>query len=209
VTESSTAPLTPEQDTERLKTLTDGVFAIAMTLLVLDIRVPESSAHLDAALRHEIPTILSVAISFVLCGVFWYGHRNEFLYIRRVNHQLIWINIAFLLLLSLIPFSTALLGRFPSDRLAVQVYGLNLCAAAVVHAGIWWYATSKRRLVEADLDPVSIRIGTELAVIAPALYLVALVASAYSTTAAVVLYALVPIPYVSGLVYRRLGSRAV
>jgi uncharacterized membrane protein len=199
----------PEQDPERLKTLTDGVFAIAMTLLVLDLRVPDSSSHLDLALRHQLPNLLSVVMSFVLCGVFWYGHRNEFLYIRRVNHPVIWINIGFLLLLSLIPFSAALLGRFPSQRLAVQVYGANLFAAATVHASIWWYATSGRRLVDADLDHSTVRIGMQLAVIAPALYVIALAASMFSTVLAVGVYMIVPIPYMSGLLYRRLGSQAV
>jgi len=97
----------------RIEALTDGIFAIAMTLMVFDIKVAPV-AHMDQwNLRHELiqlwPRFLAYVISFVMLGVYWVGHHNQYHYIRRTDRPFLWINIFFLMGVSLIPFSTSLL----------------------------------------------------------------------------------------------------
>src|SRR5215813_3811120 len=114
----------------RIEALTDGIFAIAMTLMVFDIKV-SPLAHMNRLnLQHELiqlwPRFLAYVISFIMLGVYWVGHHNQYHYIRRTDRPFLWINIFFLMGVSLIPFSTGLLGQFPEDRAALAVYGLNL-----------------------------------------------------------------------------------
>src|ERR1700737_1299223 len=101
----------------RIEALTDGVFAVAMTLLVLDIKVPELPQPMatDELLRQLLalwPKFLSYVISFVILGVYWVGHHVQLSFIRRADRPLLWINILFLLWVALVPFSTALLGEY-------------------------------------------------------------------------------------------------
>ena len=98
----------------RIEALTDGVFAVAMTLLVLDIKVPEleqplATAELPLKLLSLWPKFLSYTISFVILGAYWVGHHVQLSFIRRADRPLLWINVFFLLWVALVPFSTALL----------------------------------------------------------------------------------------------------
>src|SRR5215471_1982543 len=98
----------------RIEALTDGVFAVAMTLLVLDIRVPElhqplATAELPLKLLSLWPKFLSYTISFVILGVYWVGHHVQLSFIRRADRPLLWINILFLLWVALVPFPIGLL----------------------------------------------------------------------------------------------------
>jgi uncharacterized membrane protein len=102
----------------RIEALTDGVFAIVMTLLVLGIVVPhlshlEASTELPKRLLDLRPVFLSYASSFIVLGFFWIGHDSQFHHIKRVNRTLLWITIFYLMFIALIPFSTALLGEYP------------------------------------------------------------------------------------------------
>jgi uncharacterized membrane protein len=104
----------------RIEALTDGVFAVAMTLPVLDIKVPElrqptGTADLPLKLLGLGPKLLSYSVSFTILGVYWVGHHIQLSFIRRADRPLLWINILFLLWVALVPFSTALLGEYPKD----------------------------------------------------------------------------------------------
>ena len=138
----------------RIEALTDGVFAVAMTLLVLDIKVPElQQALASTQLPHELlalwPKLLSYSISFVILGVYWVGHHLQLAFIRTADRLLLWINMLFLLFVVLVPFSTALLSEYTNQRVAIAVYGANLIAIGLVLALHWWYATNQRRHVDA------------------------------------------------------------
>jgi uncharacterized membrane protein len=142
----------------RLAALTDGVFAIVMTLLVLEISVPEiaeSSLHaeLPRRLLELWPKILSYAISFIILGMFWYFHHFTFHYIKRSDNGLIWSNIFFLMFIALIPFSTALFGSYEKEQLPLVIYAINIILAMVMRFIMWTYATGKHRLVEKDISP--------------------------------------------------------
>ena len=130
----------------RIEALTDGVFAVAMTLLVLDIKVPElqqplATAELPLKLVALWPKFLSYTISFVILGVYWVGHHVQLSFIRRADRPLLWINILFLLWVALVPFSTALLSEYSNTRLAIAIYGANLIAIGLTLALHWWRFT--------------------------------------------------------------------
>ncbi len=115
----------------RLDALCDGVFAIAMTLLVLDLQVPvrqliNSDHDLFLSLISLGPKFLSYLLSFLILGIFWVGHNSQYAFINKIDRELLWINILLLLFISLIPFSTAFLGGHIRLRFAVWVYWFNL-----------------------------------------------------------------------------------
>jgi uncharacterized membrane protein len=141
----------------RLETLADGVFAIVLTLLVLALLDPalarmNTPAELDRALVALWPKVVSYVISFVVVGIFWVAHHTQFHFIRHTNRRHIWINILFLLCVSFLPFSAALLGEYPRYRTPVVLYGANMLAAGASLTLNWWYASHRRRLVEPGLD---------------------------------------------------------
>jgi uncharacterized membrane protein len=142
----------------RLAALTDGVFAIVMTLLVLEIGIPEiapSSLHaeLPQRLLELWPKLLSYGISFIILGMFWYLHHLSFHYIRRSDNGLVWLNIFFLMFVALIPFSTSLFGSYVKEQLPLVIYAVNIILVSVMRFIIWTYATGKYRLVDSDISP--------------------------------------------------------
>ena len=181
--------------TDRLQTLVDGVFAVVMTLLVLEIKVPRAG-HLLHDLLGLQATLLSYALSFVIAGIYWVGHHNQFAYIRRADRPLLWINILFLMCVAFIPFSAALLAKFPDQRVALIVYGADLIVVGLILYLHWWYATSNHRLVDADLDPRVVRLATTRILMAPVIYLCAIGLSFLNTAVSIGIYVLVPVLYI-------------
>lgn len=115
----------------RLEALSDGVFAVAMTLLVLDLKIPtaqaiHSEAGLWAALLALSPKLLTYLMSFVTLGIFWLGQQAQFNLLERSNRDVVWVHIAFLMIVCLIPFSTALLSDFMEYRVALLAYWSNI-----------------------------------------------------------------------------------
>ena len=147
----------------RLNALSDGVFAIAITLLVLNIEVPDvppgrAAQELPTQLVGLVPDFLSYLISFLVIGAYWMAHRAVFRGIRSLDRTLIWLNILFLMFVAFLPFPTALLDKYPGDRLTVAIYAGSLAIARLPLTAIWWYATRDQRLVHANVDPSEIRL---------------------------------------------------
>lgn len=114
----------------RLESFSDGVFAIVITLLVLDLRLPAVSyAALGGSLRALVPSIAAYVLSFLLVGMYWVFHHHAFTLLDAVDGVLLWINIVFLLFISFMPFPTMMLGRYPFQTLPVVFYGVNLLLA--------------------------------------------------------------------------------
>src|SRR5437763_6636992 len=170
--------------TDRLQTLVDGVFAVVMTLLVLEIKVPRTG-HLLHDLLGLQATLLSYALSFVIAGIYWVGHHNQFAYIRRADRPLLWINILFLMCVAFIPFSSPLIAAYPGQRIAVIVYGANLIVVGLVLYLHWWYATRNDHLVDANLDPHVVRLATTRILMAPVIYVVAIGLSFLNTAVSI------------------------
>ena len=184
-------------ETGRVENLADGVFSIVMTLLVFELTLPtEPGANLAAALGLLWPKFLGFAISFALLGIYWLGHRSQFNYIKRADHVSHWLNILFLACVSLVPFSTKVLGRFPQDRLALILYGSNLIVIGLVLNWKWAYALRGGHLIDRDIPDVIARFGTLRCLLAPACYAIAIGISFVNTTLTLILYACVPALYI-------------
>ncbi len=114
----------------RLEAFSDGVFAIVITLLILNIHIPEVDyAHLKEALIAIIPNLVSYVMSFIIIGVYWVAHHRNFMLISKVDSIFLWLNILLLLFVSFIPFPTYLIGQYPFRKIPLIIYGFNLIAA--------------------------------------------------------------------------------
>jgi uncharacterized membrane protein len=183
--------------TARVASLTDGVFAIVLTLLVLDLHAPTatSQAQLLSDLREIAPQLILFVVSFAIVAVFWYGHHMEMHWIVRSDRHL-GITLAFLLMISFVPFSASLLGRNPELPLAASIYGANLFLAGVVRYIHWTYATNGSRLVAPGLEPEFVWHIRRVFIVVPVLYLAAAGLSWISTIIAIAAFVLIPVLYV-------------
>ena len=183
--------------TSRVEALSDGVFAIAMTILVLNISVPTaetvSADRLPDALGRVVPQVFVYIISFVNLGVLWVGQHNQYHFIDRADRWFLWINILYLLLISFMPLSTALLGHYPLHRVALVVYGTNLIAATLVLALHWHYATAEGRLVRTQLPPRVIGLAHRRILGSAGAYTIALLLSLMVPVLSLVLFLAVPL----------------
>ncbi|UCG54491.1 MAG: DUF1211 domain-containing protein [Dehalococcoidia bacterium] len=142
----------------RIEALTDGVFAIVMTLLVLEFSIPiisEASVktELPERLMDLLPSFASHVLSFVVLGMFWFGHHFAFQHIKRTNGTLVGINIIFLLLVALIPFTTSLVNEYYMEQLPAILWGANAFLIFIMRYILWAYATGNHRLVDDDIEP--------------------------------------------------------
>jgi uncharacterized membrane protein len=140
--------------TARLETFSDGVFAIAATLLILEVRVPEEGS-LTNGLLHLWPSYLAYGISFATIGIMWINHHALFAQIGRVDRTFLAINVLFLMVIAFIPFPTEVLARnlHGDARQAAIFYGLVNVLMAAMFSAVWFYAAVGRRLIAEDADP--------------------------------------------------------
>ncbi|MFZ0559559.1 MAG: TMEM175 family protein [Methylovirgula sp.] len=162
------------QNVERLAALSDGVFAVAMTLLVLDLRTPaETAVHSESDLWKAIvllaPRVLVYLMSFLTLGIFWVGQQTQLNYFSHSDRHLTWIHLAFLFGVSLMPFSTSLMAAFISYRLALLLYWANIFALGVILFAAWRYGKSSQ-LVKRDLSAELADAIERRIIIAQALY---------------------------------------
>lgn len=187
-----------EPSKRRLETLTDGVFAIAMTILVFGLHVQRfagavSASDLTRALLSQWPGLAAFALSFVVLGQFWVSMHGQFRVIRVADHWLIWLNITYLLFISLVPFTADHLGRYGAVGPVVVLYGLNLLALSLLQLGMWLWATGQRRLVASELPSKAIRQGRRLALLNVVGYAVATVAGVAVPFVSAVIFVLIPL----------------
>jgi len=164
---------------ERLKTLADGVFAIVMTLLVLELSVPVakemgSNSDLLHQLGEMLPEFLIYALSFMIVGIFWVIHHSVFSVIRMYDTTLVWLNILFLMFVSLIPFSTALIGKNGFITVTAVLYGLNMLLLFNLGWITWAFGTGKRGLADENIDPHIVRGGKRMGFVYTAIMLPAI-----------------------------------
>ena len=124
------------QSVERLAALSDGIFAVARTLLVLDLRAPAAQAiHSEADLRHALivlaPRLLTYMMSFLTLGIFWVGRQTQLNHLERSTRSLTWLHLAFLFVVTLTPFSASFLAEHMQFRTALLVYWFNILLLGV------------------------------------------------------------------------------
>ena len=184
---------------ERLAALSDGIFAVSMTLLVLDLRVPTAEAiHSERDLWHALvvlsPRILIFLMSVMTNGIFWVGQQTQLNHFARADRNLAWIHIAFLCAVSLTPFTTSLLAEFIHYRIALLVYWFNIVLLGSVLYWSWSYATRAHLL--ADDTPAEIHSAVVRRIaIAQSLYAAGAALCFFSTYYSIAAIVLVQINY--------------
>jgi uncharacterized membrane protein len=151
------------RELDRIVFFSDAVFAIAITLLVLDIHVPEIPERLvDEQLPGRLlalwPKYLSYVLSFVVILMYWMAHHITFRAIKRYDRTLIWLNSLFLMCIAFLPFPTSLLGEYGDNQLAVAIYAASVAVARLLLTAVWWYASSGHRLIDESFPESTIRI---------------------------------------------------
>src|SRR5258708_15547705 len=179
--------------TERITAFSVGVFLIAITLFVLNLRVPIAlSSKLPGELLKQSPSLLSYLLSFVIVGIYWVAHHNMFHYIKRSDRPFLWINILLLMCVAFIPFPAGLLGQYPTQSISVIIYASSLILTNLMLSLLWWYATSNHRLVDQDTDPHFVRTVNRRNMTAPVVYLVSIGLSFLSPLASLIVFFLFP-----------------
>jgi uncharacterized membrane protein len=194
--EPAAAPHTSE--TTRLEAFSDGVFAIAITLLILDVKRPTPdevarAGGLAAALGAQWPSLFAYALSFATIGIMWINHHAMLQYIRRADRTLLLLHVAFLGLVSFVPFPTALMAEMlhePAARDATLLYGALFAALAVAYNAIWWYGIRDPQLVDPHAPPDGLRRISRRYAFGPALYVAATLLALASVNAALVAFVL-------------------
>lgn len=180
---------------ERLIFFSDAVFAIAITLLVLEIRVPELAPQNLAELPERVfelwPKILSYVVSFLVIAAYWQSHHRMFRYIKRYDHRLMQLNILLLMFVAFIPFPTALLGEYGDLQFPAIFYAGILVVVGLLYIALWRHATIHHRLVSPDLDPKIIRYSTARSLSTVVIFLVSIPISFINPTIATLCWGLV------------------
>jgi uncharacterized membrane protein len=159
---------------DRIAALSDGVFAIAMTLIVLEIRVPDpgpiaTEQDLWNALMTLGPRLITYLLSFLTLGIFWNAQQTQLNLFANADRDLTWLHLAFLATVALMPFSTSLLAEFITFRLALLAYWANIFLLGVLVYVAWIYAEA-HGLVSPDADPGVSRAIKRRIVVAQGLY---------------------------------------
>lgn len=142
----------------RIEALSDGIFAIAMTLLILNFHVPvlppnAPNVLVVPALLRMWPAFVSYVVSFISLGMFWIGHHNMYYAVRRADRVLLWLNIVFFLFVSFLPFSTSILNAFRQTQAAPLFFGANLTLIGWLLYAQWTYARRQNEMLAGFLSP--------------------------------------------------------
>ncbi len=194
-----------DNDTGRIEAFSDGVFAIAITLLIIEIGVPHledepPGTTLPQALVGLWPSFLAYVISFLQIGVIWANHHNRFRFIERSDHGLLFLNILFLMCVAFIPFPTALLAEYlegtgAERETAAIVYAGTLAVTAVFFTLLWLYAAANR-LVDRNLDPSLSQAMTRRYLLGTVAYLLVLLLAFVNVAASLILIVILALLFV-------------
>lgn len=184
----------------RLEAFSDGVLAIAITLLVLEIKAPHLEASQDVratllALLALTPKFVSYLLSFVFIAVFWVNHHQFFRLVRQVDAGLLWRNILLLLALSFIPFPTGMIGEYPRNPVALALFALVLMVAGIAF-NLMWRHSQARRLFHTDVSAPLVERAKIHGLVGPALYALAAVMAFMLPAAAWIMFIAIPALYV-------------
>jgi len=185
--------------TGRVEAFSDGVLAIAITLLVLDVKVPVAGpGRLAHALVHEWPTIGTYAVSFAIIGIIWVNHHALFDRIARVNRPILFLNLFLLMAVAFLPFPTALLAAYvdkggPNSHAAAAVYAATMSVVGLSFLGFWLYLARTPAVRVASFTDDDARAALRRTVVGPVVYLSSVVVAFVSAPACLVMYAFVAV----------------
>jgi uncharacterized membrane protein len=185
------------EGTTRLETFSDGVFAIAATLLILDVKLT-GQGSVTHQFVHAWPSYAAYAISFATLGIIWVNHHAVFEQIDRVDRVFLFINVLFLMVIAFIPFPTRVLAEElrTGSKAAAFAYGLTFTAMAISYGALWFYASVGRRLIAEGADQRVVSGISRSFAPGSIIYLTATLSALISARLAVVLFALIAVFYV-------------
>jgi TMEM175 potassium channel family protein len=184
----------------RLEAFSDGVLAIVITLLVLELKAPHLEVANDAgealaALMALGPKFLGYLLSFFFVAVFWVNHHRFFRLVQRVDSGLLWLNVLLLLALSFVPFPTGMIGEYPGNATGLALFALVLMTAGIAFNLMWRHARS-RQLYHEGVSPAVVAQAAARGLVGPALYALAAVLAFVLPLAAWALFVIIPLFYV-------------
>ena len=186
--------------TGRIEALSDGIFAIAMTILILSFEtlfqqpVPGiKEKDLMDMMKTYLPDLLHYMESFIILGTFWYLHHRQFHFIKKVDAIAIFINIIALMFIALIPFSSVILGDYGNVRPAAILFECNLLLAGLTFFGHWIYVSHKHRFVNENMDVETVKFYGKRNMLIPVVSLLAGLVSFFQPRMGVSLYFAVPL----------------
>ncbi len=190
------------QSLERLAALSDGIFAVAMTLLVLDLRIPMITVSNRLIQEQDLlnalvklgPNILPYVMSFLTLGIFWVGQQTQLNFFSKCDRYLTWIHLSFLLAVTLMPFSTGLLAAYVTLRAALLIYWLNIVLLGIIIFFSWRYAR-RARLLKDEVTPEIFAANQRRIMIAQSLYAFGAMLCIISTYASMAFIMLVQLNY--------------
>ena len=167
------------KETGRIEAFSDGVFAVAITLLVLNIQVPSplppDTGLIAFLFRHQWPYYLAFLTSFATIGIMWINHHRVYTHIKRSDNTLMVLNLLLLLIIVFFPFPTALLAQYifdPNEHQAAVFYSAVSCVMAICFNLLWRYAAHENRLLARDADQHAVKAITNQYMFGPLLYLI-------------------------------------
>jgi len=175
----------------RLEAFSDGVFAIVITLLILDVRIPKVDySSLVQAMLDVVPKVLAYILSFIIVGIYWVSHHNTSHYVEKIDRTFVWLNVLLLLFVGFIPFPTSLLGQYPFGQIPVIFYGCILIATNAIGFGMWYYA-QKKGLLKPNIGKNVIRGLNMSFIVVNSSYLLAILLSMFHVGLSYMIYTLV------------------
>ena len=182
---------------DRVVAFSDGVFAIIITILVLEVGVPSDlpEQSLREALDETGATLIAWVISFLLVGMYWVWHRDLFARVQYVNRDVVWLNLLFLLPVSLIPFAAAVLGDYHDEPIALHLYGAALIAASLARVVLYAYVSRRPELLSEPVGARARRLGMAVSAAPIVLYLLAMVLAEPVPSVSLAIYFVVPAAY--------------
>ena len=190
----------PLAGTGRLEAFSDGVIAIAITLLVLEIKIPEGTGSLATRLAEQWPVYVAYLVSFVVVGATWLSHHHLIRDLRGADHGLLLLNLALLLVVSFIPFPTKVVGEellshhVEDQRTAALLYALTFLVLALAFNAVWWWAV-RRGLQREDLSIAAIGHRTRHYLLGPPAYAASAALAFLSPTASLAVTGLVALTF--------------
>jgi uncharacterized membrane protein len=189
----------PLMSLNRFEAFSDGVFAIAVTLLVIEIKPPNlsqaTSSEAVAKLLQVFPHVLSYATSFIVIGVIWINHHALFHFIKRVDRTILVINLLLLMCVAFIPYPTALIGEYGTSLPVVVFYGLTLALTGFAYNALWFYVVRRYITSQKIIHQKTVQKATIWTLSYPISYLVAAGLGFIHINLSIVVYILIPLFY--------------
>jgi uncharacterized membrane protein len=183
----------------RLEALGDGIFSVAMTILVIELALPavkeDSWASFVHAIRETWTSFLCYVISFIVLGIMWFGHRMIFEYISRTNRYFIFLGVLFYMVVCLVPFSTRFLAHDTLKWYAILVYGANLSLCNLTLYGQWLYGINRSTLIGIELPGEVRKEAKKLFLLSPVVYSVAIAFSFFYPVISILIFIITPVLY--------------